>query len=213
MKKSFIAFMVLLAMTSFGCNNENDTNGDIVPHEIGDSCEDNYFSYSCNSDRTSVVECSEKTDGIVKEFNKCGTGTHCAAILHDKGNYSFGCYGDQDKCENKGEITECGIPLIQPEAAAIKSCLPSDDGNYYIFDVNDRRYCSGLCSESCVEKPCKNGDVSYCSDDKLIAYNCIANDFAELHDKSSEYVISAEQCTQIAPCKITSEGKAECIGE
>ena len=64
-----------------------------------------------------------------------------------------------------------------------------------------------------MEKPCNQGNASYCSDDKLIAYNCIANEFANLHDNSSEYVISAQQCTQTAPCQINSAGKAECIGE
>ena len=68
MKKFIMLLLALLAVTTFGCNDDNGTNDTIASHEIGDSCEGNYFFYACNSDRTVVVECSEKTNGIVKEY-------------------------------------------------------------------------------------------------------------------------------------------------
>ena len=205
MKNSLMLLLVLLAVTTFGCNDDNNATGG---HEIGDSCNDNYFFYACNNDRSMVVECNERTNGIVKEYEKCANGTHCATFDND----FFHCYGDDDKCDKLGEITHCGISLIQPEIATIQSCLTADDGNKYIYDTNNR-YCAGICQEGCYELSCNQGDASYCSDNKLIAYNCIANDFAALDGDHSEYVISAQQCTQTAPCQINSAGKAECTGE
>lgn len=228
MKKLRIVLLATCAVCTFGCNNDDDnTDPKLLLWEIGSSCNGNYFGSACSSDRTSEVECTADTDGIVavkhtvgmKELT-CSEGEQCVTLLFDNAGFSSyhrgfsnGCYGNNEKCDKPGEIIKCGISLIQSEMADIGYCYPADDGNNYISQYPDRRHCSDVCSEDgCVEKSCKQGNVSTCSEDKLIAYNCIANDFADLHS-GPEYVISAQQCTHIAPCQINSEGIAECKGE
>ena len=222
MKKLIIILLATCAVGAYGCNNDDETDPRLLLWEIGTSCNSNYFASACSSDRTSKVECTADTDGIVVVSHtavtteselRCSEGEQCVTLLLDNGSISNGCYGSSKKCDKPGEIIKCNISLLQSEIANVEYCFPADDGNNYIHNVPDRRHCSGICSEDgCIEKACKQGDASSCSEDKLIAYNCIANDFADLHD-GPEYVISAQQCTNIAPCQINSEGKAECNGE
>lgn len=228
MKKLRIVLLATFAICTFGCNNDDDTDPSLLLWEIGENCNGNYFGSACSSDRTSEVECTADTDGIVSVRHigvtqtelTCSEGTQCVTLLFDNVNFSSyhrgfsnGCYGNNEKCDKPGEIIKCGISLLQSEMANVEYCFSADDGNNYIYNIPDLRHCSGICSEDgCVEKSCRQGDASSCSEDKLIAYNCIANDFADLHS-GPEYVISAQQCTNIAPCQINSEGIAECKGE
>lgn len=67
-----------------------------------------------------------------------------------------GCKASSEKCYKPSEIIKCGISLIQPEIADVGYCFSADDGNNYIDDVSDIRYCSCICSEDgCIEKACK----------------------------------------------------------
>ncbi len=233
LKKLTMILLTTYTVITYGCNHDDGPDPGLLLWEVGASCNGNYFTSACSNDRTSIVECTSSTDGIVtvsryaiseKELT-CDEGKQCFTLLLDNADFSTSkhlnlsgisheCFGSDDKCDKPGLLMKCHIDYIQPEIADVEYCMPADDGNNYIWTPSaDLRYCSDLCSEdSCEEKACNQGDAGSCSDDKRVAYNCIANDYAYLHD-GPEYVISAQKCSTIAPCQINSQGIAECGGE
>ena len=132
---------------------------------------------------------------------------------------SLGCE-EVEKCNQGEKIETCDLDSIGNEIRMDYECIKVkdeyDEKPYYSFEAvnSEGTYCSGVCSESCVEKECSFGDdYPKCNSKGNLLIDCVE---VWKEDKNGDIltrgVVSVRDCrADEMICVVNDDGYADCV--